>query len=177
MKVSKADIFVYTNDYMEPWARSFLNGVPNDTTVVDTSRGVTLMKGAPEEEHEGEHGEEHHHHHGGMDPHIWLDFGNAQIMVDNILSAMVSKDPGNRDYVMRPGPRHIKRNCRNSTMITGPGSPTAAKRYSSMAAITPSATWQSGTGSSIWRHRESTPILNRPPQGWPSSSNLCGKTG
>ncbi len=40
----------------------------------------------------------HHHHHGGMDPHIWLDFANAQIMVDNILSAMVAKDPANRDY-------------------------------------------------------------------------------
>jgi zinc transport system substrate-binding protein len=33
-----------------------------------------------------------------MDPHIWLDFANARIMVDNILSAMVSKDPADRGY-------------------------------------------------------------------------------
>jgi zinc transport system substrate-binding protein len=111
MNMSKADIFVYTNEYMEPWAKSFLNGLPtNDITVVDTSRGVTLQKGAPEEEeHEGEHGGEgdghdehgeagHHCEHGGMDPHMWLDFANARIIVDNILSAMVAKDPANRDY-------------------------------------------------------------------------------
>jgi len=111
VKVSKADLFVFTNEYMEPWAKSFISGLPaNNITVVDTSTGVTLQKGAPEEEeHEGEHGDEghghddhaeadHHHHHGGMDPHIWLDFANARIMVDNILSAMVAKDPANRDY-------------------------------------------------------------------------------
>jgi zinc transport system substrate-binding protein len=99
MKVAKADIFVFTNEYMEPWAKSFLKGLPaRDITVVDASKGVTLQKGAPEEEHESEHGEENHHHHGGMDPHIWLDFANARIIVDNIASAMVDKDPGNRDY-------------------------------------------------------------------------------
>jgi len=96
VKVSKADIFVFTNEYMEPWAKSFLNGLPTrDITVVDTSKGVTLVKAGPEEEHEGEHGD---HHHGGMDPHIWLDFGNARIMVDNILAGMAAKDPANRDY-------------------------------------------------------------------------------
>jgi zinc transport system substrate-binding protein len=98
MKVNKADIFVFTNEYMEPWAKSFLNGLPTrDITVVDTSKGVTLVKAGPEEAHKGEHGDQHHHH-GGMDPHIWLDFANAQIMVDNILAGMVAKDPANRDY-------------------------------------------------------------------------------
>jgi zinc transport system substrate-binding protein len=98
MKVNKADIFVFTNEYMEPWAKSFINGLPGaNITIVDTSKGVTLLKAGPEEEHEGEHGEDHHHH-GGMDPHIWLDFANAQIMVDNIFSAMVAKDPANSDY-------------------------------------------------------------------------------
>lgn len=109
VKVSKADIFVFTNEYMEPWAEGFLNGLPkHDITVVDTSKGVTLQKGAPDEEgHEVGHGEErgddehleeHHHHHGGMDPHIWLDFGNAQIMVDNIANAMIARDPAGKDY-------------------------------------------------------------------------------
>jgi zinc transport system substrate-binding protein len=98
MTVNKADIFVFTNEYMEPWAKSFISGLPtNNITVVDTSRGVTLLKAGPEEEHEGEHGDDHHHH-GGKDPHIWLDFANAQIMVDNIATAMVAKDPANRDY-------------------------------------------------------------------------------
>jgi zinc transport system substrate-binding protein len=98
MTVNKADIFVFTNEYMEPWAKSFLGGLPtHNITVVDTSRGVTLLKAGPEEGHEEAHGEDHHHH-GGMDPHIWLDFANARIMVDNILVEMVGKDPANRDY-------------------------------------------------------------------------------
>ncbi|MGD0845052.1 MAG: zinc ABC transporter substrate-binding protein [Geobacteraceae bacterium] len=99
MTVNKADIFVFTNIYMEPWAKSFINGLPAaNVTIVDTSKGVTLLKAAPEEEgEEGEHGY-HHHHHGGMDPHIWMDFANARIMVENILSAMVAKDPANREY-------------------------------------------------------------------------------
>jgi zinc transport system substrate-binding protein len=98
MKVNKADIFVFTNEYMEPWAKSFINGLPApNITIVDTSKGVTLLNAGPDEENEGGHGDDHHHH-GGMDPHIWLDFANAQIMVDNILSAMVVKDPANRNY-------------------------------------------------------------------------------
>lgn len=98
MKVNKADIFVFTNEYMEPWAKSFINGLPGaNITIVDTSKGVTLLAAGREEEHEGEHADDHHHH-GGMDPHIWLDFGNARIMVNNILSAMVAKEPANKDY-------------------------------------------------------------------------------
>src|SRR6185369_12679987 len=56
-----------------------------------------------EEEDNDEHGHEEkgrHHHAGGMDPHIWLDFANAQVMVDNIASAMSVKDFKNRNYYM-----------------------------------------------------------------------------
>ncbi|HTP64797.1 MAG TPA: metal ABC transporter substrate-binding protein [Geobacteraceae bacterium] len=99
VKVNRADLFVFTNAYMEPWAKSFVNSLPagNATTVVDSSKGVNFIKAGPEEEDEGEHGGEHHHH-GGMDPHIWLDFANAQIMVDNIAAAMIARDPAGREY-------------------------------------------------------------------------------
>jgi zinc transport system substrate-binding protein len=33
-----------------------------------------------------------------MDPHIWLDFSNARIMVDNVLAGLVAGDPANRAY-------------------------------------------------------------------------------
>jgi zinc transport system substrate-binding protein len=63
--------------------------------VVDASKGVTLLKAGPEEQsgqaHEGEQ-------HGGIDPHIWLDFANAQIMVQNISDGLISKDPANKDF-------------------------------------------------------------------------------
>jgi ABC-type Zn uptake system ZnuABC Zn-binding protein ZnuA len=35
----------------------------------------------------------HHHHHGGADPHIWLDFDNAAIMVSSLEKAFLEKDP------------------------------------------------------------------------------------
>jgi zinc transport system substrate-binding protein len=35
-----------------------------------------------------------------MDPHVWLDFADSQIMVDTIASAMGNKDPLNKDYYM-----------------------------------------------------------------------------
>ncbi|HXE98358.1 MAG TPA: zinc ABC transporter substrate-binding protein [Dongiaceae bacterium] len=110
IKIKKADVFVYTNEYMEPWATKLLKGVATESLlVVDSGKGAKLIEAAPEEEHEGEHGaggkesaghkeEGHHHHGGGMDPHIWLDFANARIMVDNIAAGMSSKDPANRDY-------------------------------------------------------------------------------
>ncbi len=99
IKVGRADLFVYTNPYMEPWAKSITKALPagNNTTIVDSSTGVTFQKAAPEDEHEAEHGEGHHQH-GGMDPHIWLDFANARIMVDNIAKAMIARDPAGKEY-------------------------------------------------------------------------------
>ncbi|MBU4141474.1 zinc ABC transporter substrate-binding protein, partial [Patescibacteria group bacterium] len=34
-------------------------------------------------------------------PHIWLDFDNAKIMVDNIAKAMAEKDAANADYYQK----------------------------------------------------------------------------
>lgn len=99
-RVTKADLFVFTNEFMEPWAVKFVTGLnAGNVTLVDSSKGVTFLKAGPEEE--GEEGHEGAgHHHGAMDPHIWLDFGNAQIMVDNIASAMVARDPANKGYYL-----------------------------------------------------------------------------
>jgi zinc transport system substrate-binding protein len=95
IKITKADVFIYTNEQMEPWAGKLLRGVASSTLlVVDSSKGVKLLEAAPGEEHGGEH----QHHHDGIDPHIWLDFANARIMVDNIATGMAEKDPANRDY-------------------------------------------------------------------------------
>src|SRR6185369_1372509 len=76
---------------------------PESLLVVDSSTGARLLKAGHEENHNDEHGaekghKEEHHHDGGMDPHIWLDFANARIMVDNIAAGMSSKDPANKDY-------------------------------------------------------------------------------
>jgi len=60
------------------------------------------------EAHEGEHEderidgqEEHGHEHDGVDPHIWLDFKNDKIMLDNIKKTLTEKDPANADFYQR----------------------------------------------------------------------------
>ncbi len=107
IKINKADIFVYTGELMEPWAHDIIAGADKKVKVVDASAGIELMK---EEEYEyqdevthkeGEHHEDedkHGHHHSGVDPHIWLDFGNAEIMAKNIASALEKADPQNADF-------------------------------------------------------------------------------
>jgi zinc transport system substrate-binding protein len=98
VRITRADLFVYTNRYMEPWASDIIGGLDTGKTlVVDASRGARLLKAGRSENHD--HGSETGDRHGeGMDPHLWLDFGNAQIMVDNILAALVAKDPAHRDF-------------------------------------------------------------------------------
>jgi zinc transport system substrate-binding protein len=96
IRISKAGLFIYTNRYMEPWAETILKGIDRrKLRVVDGGQGVNFMKASAEDEHEhggqGEHGTESHA--GGMDPHIWLDFSNAGLIVNNILAGFVAADP------------------------------------------------------------------------------------
>lgn len=58
--------------------------------IVDTSVGVEALK--PQNVLEEEE-------HGDFDPHIWLDPNNAIKQVDNIMAALIEKDPANeRNY-------------------------------------------------------------------------------
>jgi len=121
VKINKADVFIYTGKYMEPWVEDLLKGVSSkNLTVVDASFGVALMEDVDHDEdkdhHEAEHDEgregdeeEHghevgeereHHHHGGKDPHIWTDLANDQIMVDTIAKVLAEKDPANSAFYL-----------------------------------------------------------------------------
>jgi zinc transport system substrate-binding protein len=101
VRISKAGLFIYTNRYMEPWAEKILKGIDHQKLrVVDAGQGVSYLKASAEEEH-GHEGHGSHaadDHAAVMDPHIWLDFGNATLMVDTILSGFVAADPANADY-------------------------------------------------------------------------------
>ena len=96
IRISKAGLFIYTNRYMEPWAETILKGIDRlRLRVVDAGQGVSFLKASAEEEHEHEG---HGSHAAVMDPHIWLDFGNAAMMVDTILAGFVAADPANAGY-------------------------------------------------------------------------------
>jgi zinc transport system substrate-binding protein len=106
-KINGADILIYTGKFMEPWIEDVLKGVSNkNLIVVDTSFGIVLsedtdiLKPAKLDEKTGsQHG--YHHDNVGKDPHIWLDFSNAQTMVENILNGFIAKDPANRQVYLK----------------------------------------------------------------------------
>jgi len=92
LRINRADIFIFTNKYMEPWAVHMTDSIAKKSLVVDASRGVTFYPALENADAEDSH------HDMGADPHIWLDFDNDRIIVDNMLTAFVAKDPSNRDY-------------------------------------------------------------------------------
>lgn len=107
VRINKADLFIYTGKYMERWADDILKGLDHKSlVVVDSSQGISLME--EKGEHEHKHGEKHANQEGRkphpqegrhheIDPHFWLDFENAQKMVDSILEGLVKKDPNNKE--------------------------------------------------------------------------------
>lgn len=103
VRVGKADLFIYTNRNMEPWAVDIISGIDSKKTmVIDASRGTRMLKTGKSAGHDhigNDHDREDAHNHGkGMDPHLWLDFGNARIMVDNILAGFIARDPNNSGW-------------------------------------------------------------------------------
>jgi zinc transport system substrate-binding protein len=90
INVNRSSLFIFTNRFMEPWAADIVNGINGGTTrVVDASSGARLLRGGRDDHHD--HDADHHGE--GMDPHLWLDFANAQRMVDTILAGFVAVDP------------------------------------------------------------------------------------
>lgn len=99
--VGKADIFIYTSPLMEPWAARILSAAGNPSLhAVEAGRGAKHIPSHHQHPHEGEakgEGEEghqgHRHDDQTLDPHIWLDFDNARLMVKTIADALAAKDP------------------------------------------------------------------------------------
>lgn len=98
--IQEADVFVYTGNVMEPWAETILKGIDSKKlVVVDASRGITLRPSG-DEDHERQDGNNPRSGH-TLDPHIWLNFADAQIMVKSIAAGLSKKDPKDTDYYTR----------------------------------------------------------------------------
>ena len=89
LRIHDAAIFIYTDAAMEPWVAKILQAIENkNLLVIEAGKGIPLMKESPHEAGV----------HGGIDPHIWLDFANAQRMVDTICEGFCAKDPANKMF-------------------------------------------------------------------------------
>lgn len=95
MNINESDMFVYTGDYMEPWAMNIAANLNKEVLIVDSSSSVEYIN---EEHHHEKEIESNHEHE--ADPHIWLDISNAKIMVDNIAQALIKVDSENSEYYL-----------------------------------------------------------------------------
>jgi zinc transport system substrate-binding protein len=81
---SGLDVFLYVGRALEPWAEDILKSVSRPRLrVLETSRGMDLIE---EEEGPGEAGH-------GLDPHVWLDFGQDLAILDRIAAALSEVRP------------------------------------------------------------------------------------
>lgn len=100
--IKESDMLIYTGQYMETWAQTIIDSLDGSVTVVDASKGITLVK---EEDyyigHHDEDGHEHDSHEGHQheyDPHIWTDPVYAIQMVRNITEALCAAAPEHTGY-------------------------------------------------------------------------------
>ena len=94
--VSKSNVFIYTGKYMETWAESIIDVLPEEVCVLDVSEGIDLAEYNSHEEHEAD--EDHDGHDHGVDPHVWTDPVLAMKMAENIYNALCEIDSENADY-------------------------------------------------------------------------------
>lgn len=111
INITNSDVFIYTGEYMEPWAKKIVDGVDVSTVnVVDASENIMLDTPEEAHDHEAEEAEhEHEGHHHGKDPHIWTSPVNAITMCENITKALVESDPENADYYKQNSQEYIKK--------------------------------------------------------------------
>lgn len=122
-KLSDAKVLFLNGAGLESWKDKVED--TSKVEMVDTSKGIDLIKTEDEEDHdhdedkddhdhesmedsedsdyhdhEDEEEGHHHHHHGLYDPHIWLAPKNGIIQAKNIADKLSEIDPENKDYYM-----------------------------------------------------------------------------
>lgn len=94
--ISKADLFLYTGDYMEPWAQDIIDGLDGSAPEsLIIGKDLAVLQG---KEHEDEHEDEHEHEHSGLDPHIWLDPMIMSKAAGRLAQTLAKIDPDNKAY-------------------------------------------------------------------------------
>lgn len=96
LKMSDADIFIYTGAEMELWAEPFAKNVGDNCIVLDVSEGIELC---------GISG--HEHDHLNVDPHIWTSPVNAMKMVESICDAVCEKDKENEKFYRKNADEYL----------------------------------------------------------------------
>ena len=97
VKISSADLFIYTDGTSDKWVSDVLKTASNNSSVV-----LPMMTNLPEEslfcveaigEEEHHHDEEEHNH--AADEHVWLSLKNAMTLSEAIKNVLCDLDPDN----------------------------------------------------------------------------------
>lgn len=120
LKINNANLFIYTGDFMEPWAKKILNGTDNKKlTALNASQNISIIKldNSHDQKHQHNHEQtkienEHEHKHEyndnhSIDPHIWLNFHNAQIITNSITQALIKIQPENKNFFEENSKKYI----------------------------------------------------------------------
>ncbi|HCW32101.1 MAG: metal ion ABC transporter periplasmic protein, zinc transport system substrate-binding protein [Candidatus Peregrinibacteria bacterium GW2011_GWE2_39_6] len=87
--INESDLFIYSGKFMEPWVDDLIAGMKEGSALIlNASRGVELMV---KKEHDQT----------DVDPHFWLNFDNAKIVVDHIAQALSEVDPYNASFYQK----------------------------------------------------------------------------
>lgn len=110
IKIQEADLFLYTGDNLEPWAKTVISGIDNKDNIKNVSTGISLIEKEDFEKKYAieEHGEEHDEH-GKYDTHIWLDITKSIEIVKNITNELCYADPDNAEYYKNRSNEYINK--------------------------------------------------------------------
>ena len=97
--LQSADVFLINGAGMESYLDFAMDSLP-DLRIVDASEDVALLPAEPEEhDHDEDEDDGHDHDHGDWNAHIWLDAGNAQIMVRNLAAGLMAALPDRAEAI------------------------------------------------------------------------------
>ncbi len=107
LNISQADLFVYTNASMEPWATDIFMSLNNvhETMAMAEDLGEFEMTESEDEEHHDEAG----HHHEEGDPHIWLDPNIMKLLASRLTNTLSSLDKEGEAYYQNNLANYTKR--------------------------------------------------------------------
>jgi zinc transport system substrate-binding protein len=97
VKIKQADVIFIISYDLESFMNKLKNIAKENTEIVELAKlpGIKLLPIREDNIFEADDADEHHHH-GDYDNHIWLDTGNAKIMVKKIAEILAVKDPANQ---------------------------------------------------------------------------------
>ncbi len=97
-KLFSSDIFIYIGANLEPWIEDILKSLRAEKIkIIEASRGIPLLELEKEEQHKHPLDYPEERKSELLDPHIWLDFSNAEMIVEKIQEALSEIDPESQE--------------------------------------------------------------------------------